>query len=163
MALYVALIDGETRAFGVVVPDLPGCTSAGGAVEDALRNAAKAVRLWCEDARADGEAIPEPRVIEDLRRAPRRRSPAAPCSVSCPRAGWRSDAATPSAGMSTMKAGNWAPHSRCDRQAINHAASDCWTAAPIAADEAAALSPFPLRFTPARERGTHSRLAGGHP
>jgi predicted RNase H-like HicB family nuclease len=70
MALYVALIDGETGAFGVVVPDLPGCTAAGGTVEDALRNAAEAVRLWRDDARADGEAIPKPRVIEDLRGDP---------------------------------------------------------------------------------------------
>jgi predicted RNase H-like HicB family nuclease len=70
MAFYVALIDGDRGAFGVVVPDLPGCTSAGDTVEDALRNAAEAVRLWREDARADGEAIPEPRAIEDLRRDP---------------------------------------------------------------------------------------------
>jgi hypothetical protein len=28
------------------------------------------VRLWCDDARADGEAIPGPRAIEDLRRDP---------------------------------------------------------------------------------------------
>jgi predicted RNase H-like HicB family nuclease len=54
----------------VVVPDLPGCTSAGGTVEEALRNAAEAVSLWRDDARADGEAIPEPRAIEDLRRDP---------------------------------------------------------------------------------------------
>jgi predicted RNase H-like HicB family nuclease len=70
MALYVALIDGESGAFGVVVPDLPGCTSAGDTVEDALRNAAEAVRLWRDDASADGEIIPEPRAIEDLRRDP---------------------------------------------------------------------------------------------
>ena len=70
MALYVALIDGESGNFGVVVPDLPGCTSAGDTVEDALRNAAEAARLWCDDARADGEAIPEPRAIEDMRRDP---------------------------------------------------------------------------------------------
>lgn len=57
-------------AFGLVVPDLPGCTSAGGTVEDALRNGAEAVRLWCEDARADGESLPEPRAIEELRQDP---------------------------------------------------------------------------------------------
>lgn len=68
MACYVALIDGESGNFGVVVPDLPGCTSAGDTVEDALRNAAEVVRLWCDDAQADGESIPEPRAIENLRR-----------------------------------------------------------------------------------------------
>ena len=70
MTFYVALIDGESGAFGVVVPDLPGCASAGGTVEEALRNAAEAAPLWRDDARADGEAIPEPRAIEDLRRDP---------------------------------------------------------------------------------------------
>ena len=70
MAVYVALIDGESGNFGVVVPDLPGCTSGGDTVEEALRNAAEAVRLWCDDARADGEAVPGPRAIEDLRQDP---------------------------------------------------------------------------------------------
>jgi len=70
MAFYVALIDAETGAFGAIVPDLPGCTSAGGTIEETLRNAAEAVRLWCDDARADGEVIPAPRKIEDLRREP---------------------------------------------------------------------------------------------
>ena len=68
MAFYLALIDGESRALGVVVPDLPGCASAGDTVEDALRNAAAAVRLWCDDARADGEPIPQPCAREDVRR-----------------------------------------------------------------------------------------------
>ena len=43
---------------------------AGGTVEEALRNAAEAAPLWRDDARADGEAIPEPRAVEDLRRDP---------------------------------------------------------------------------------------------
>ena len=29
MARYVALMDGEAGAYGVTVPDLPGCTSGG--------------------------------------------------------------------------------------------------------------------------------------
>jgi predicted RNase H-like HicB family nuclease len=70
MASYVALIDSESGAFGAVVPDPSGCTSAGGTVENALRNAAEAVRLRRNDARADGEAIPEPRPIESLQRDP---------------------------------------------------------------------------------------------
>lgn len=70
MTFYVALIDGESGAFGVVVPDLPGCMSAGGTVEEALHNAAEAVSLWRDDAQADGDIIPRPRAIEDLRRDP---------------------------------------------------------------------------------------------
>jgi len=68
MPRYIALIDGKPGAYGVVVPDLPGCTSGGKTIDVALRNAVEAVRLWAEDARADGEALPRPRSIEQIRR-----------------------------------------------------------------------------------------------
>ena len=58
---YVALIDGKPGAYGIVVPDLPGCTSAGKTIEAAQRNAVEAVRLWIEDALEEGEKIPRPR------------------------------------------------------------------------------------------------------
>lgn len=67
---YVALIDGKPGAFGVVVPDLPGCTSAGATVERALRNAIEAVRLWVEDAEAEGEKVPRARMIDAVCRDP---------------------------------------------------------------------------------------------
>ena len=63
---YVALIDGSPQAFGVVFPDLPGCTSGGWDFDEATSNAVEAVRLWIEDARADGEDIPAPRSMEQL-------------------------------------------------------------------------------------------------
>jgi predicted RNase H-like HicB family nuclease len=64
---YIALVDGNAGAYGVVVPDLPGCTSAGPTTDEALRNAVEAVRLWVEDAIDDGEALPPPRSVEALR------------------------------------------------------------------------------------------------
>jgi predicted RNase H-like HicB family nuclease len=67
MSRYVALVDGAPGAYGVVVPDLPGCTSGGATIDEALRNAVEAVTLWVEDARADGETIPKPRPAEKLR------------------------------------------------------------------------------------------------
>ena len=70
MARYVALVDGRLGAFGIVVPDLPGCTSGGATVGAALRNATEAVTLWIEDARMDGEKIPIPRSAEKLRNDP---------------------------------------------------------------------------------------------
>src|SRR6267142_686060 len=68
MPRYIALVDGKPGAYGVVVPDLPGCTSGGKTVDAALRNAVEAVRLWAEDARAEGEVMPRPRTIEAIRR-----------------------------------------------------------------------------------------------
>jgi len=70
MTQYVALIDGQQGAYGVVVPDLPGCTSAGNTIDEARRNAIEAVRLWMEDAEADGEELPRPRTLEVLRKDP---------------------------------------------------------------------------------------------
>jgi predicted RNase H-like HicB family nuclease len=70
MARYVAIVDGKPGAFGVVIPDLPGCTSGGRSVDQAIRNAVEAVTLWVEDARADGETIPRPSSAEKLRADP---------------------------------------------------------------------------------------------
>jgi len=70
MARYVALVDGKSGAYGVTIPDLPGCTSGGSTTDEALRNAVEAVRLWAEDAIADGEELPRPRSAESLRADP---------------------------------------------------------------------------------------------
>jgi predicted RNase H-like HicB family nuclease len=52
------------------VPDLPGCTSAAATIDEVLRRATEAVRLWAEDALADGEKLPKPRSIEAVRADP---------------------------------------------------------------------------------------------
>ena len=64
---YGAIIDGKRGAYGVVIPDLLGCTAMGKTVDEALANAARAAVAWAEAARADGDAVPEPRPLEDLR------------------------------------------------------------------------------------------------
>ena len=38
----------ETQAFGVVVPDLPGCFSAGDTLDEALSSAEEAVVAWID-------------------------------------------------------------------------------------------------------------------
>jgi predicted RNase H-like HicB family nuclease len=70
MARYVALVDGRAGAYGLTVPDLPGCTSGGSTTDEALRNAVEAVRLWAEDTIADGAELPQPRSADTLRRDP---------------------------------------------------------------------------------------------
>jgi hypothetical protein len=50
---------------------MPGCTSAGGTIEDALGCAQEALRLWAEDALEDGEAIPRPRSFDEVRADPK--------------------------------------------------------------------------------------------
>ena len=49
MTRYVALVDGKPGSYGLTVPDLPGCTSAAATIDEVLRRATDAVRLWVED------------------------------------------------------------------------------------------------------------------
>jgi predicted RNase H-like HicB family nuclease len=53
----------ETHAFGVVVPDLPGCFSAGDTLDEAIDNAKEAIELWLETVIDDNGAVPEPGTI----------------------------------------------------------------------------------------------------
>jgi len=47
MAHYIAIVEdaGPDRAVGVWFPDLPGCTSAGDDIDEALRNPPEALEL----------------------------------------------------------------------------------------------------------------------
>ena len=60
----------EDTAFGVVVPDLPGCFSAGDTLDEAYTNAAEAIELWVEATLDAGGTIPAPRSLRALRRDP---------------------------------------------------------------------------------------------
>lgn len=61
MKFLIAIEPGnETTAFGVVVPDLPGCFSAGDTLEQAFDNAREAIELHCEMLAEDGGELPLP-------------------------------------------------------------------------------------------------------
>jgi predicted RNase H-like HicB family nuclease len=49
----------DKQAFGVVIPDLPGCFSAGDTFDEALDNAKEAAEAWLEATIEDGRQIPE--------------------------------------------------------------------------------------------------------
>jgi predicted RNase H-like HicB family nuclease len=70
VARYIALIDGKAGAYGVVFPDLPGCTAMGKTTDAALANAADALRDWVEVTEESGGKVPAPRALETLRRDP---------------------------------------------------------------------------------------------
>ena len=55
------------HAYGVVVPDLPGCFSAGDTLDEALTNAREAILLHLEGLLDDGQSFPNPSTIEQLR------------------------------------------------------------------------------------------------
>ena len=59
---YLILLDGSEPGTGydVMVPDLPGCFSAGDTLAGALANAKEAVECHLEGILMDGERIPQP-------------------------------------------------------------------------------------------------------
>jgi predicted RNase H-like HicB family nuclease len=60
----------DTTAFGVVVPDLPGCFSAGDTLDEAVSSAEEAAAAWIDAALDAGEAIPAPTSLDAIRRNP---------------------------------------------------------------------------------------------
>lgn len=67
MAFYVGLIDKLSEgAFGVWFPDLPGCTAMADSIDELFAAAVDVVRIWIEDAVADGEAVPASRDVAAL-------------------------------------------------------------------------------------------------
>lgn len=67
MTRYVALIDGEPGAYGVVFPDCPGCAGMGETIEDALDSATEGLRIWVEAIEAQGDRAPIPRSMAAVR------------------------------------------------------------------------------------------------
>jgi predicted RNase H-like HicB family nuclease len=72
MTHYVAIIEdaGPDHAIGVWFPDLPGCTSAGDDIDEALRNAPQALELYAESLEDDGRTLPRPRTLTELKNDP---------------------------------------------------------------------------------------------
>jgi predicted RNase H-like HicB family nuclease len=60
----------ETTAFSVVVPDLPGCFSAGDTLDQAVAGAEEAAAAWIDASLDAGEAIPAPSSLEAVSRNP---------------------------------------------------------------------------------------------
>lgn len=60
----------DTTAFGVIVPDLPGCFSAGDTLDDALIGAEEAAAAWIDASLDSGRAIPGPSSLDALRANP---------------------------------------------------------------------------------------------
>jgi predicted RNase H-like HicB family nuclease len=58
------------HSFGVVVPDLPGCFSAGDTLDEAMANAEEAIAGWLDQALDDGDPVPSPTSLDALRDDP---------------------------------------------------------------------------------------------
>jgi predicted RNase H-like HicB family nuclease len=63
-------LGGPDTAYGVVVPDLPGCFSAGDTLDDAIANASEAIAAWIDSAIDAGRDVPAPGPIDRHREDP---------------------------------------------------------------------------------------------
>jgi predicted RNase H-like HicB family nuclease len=60
----IAIEHAPGKAYGVQVPDLPGCFSAGDTLDEAIANAAEALAFHIEGLLDAGERIPPPQALE---------------------------------------------------------------------------------------------------
>ena len=68
MRFPIAIEPGDKKhAWGVTVPDLPGCFSAGDTLEEAMDEAREAILLHVEGLLDDEHPIPTPQAIEIYR------------------------------------------------------------------------------------------------
>jgi predicted RNase H-like HicB family nuclease len=72
MMRYPVLIEegSEHAAFGVAVPDLPGCFSAGDTLDEAMEAAKEAAAAWIDAALDAGAPIPLPSPLAEARALP---------------------------------------------------------------------------------------------
>jgi predicted RNase H-like HicB family nuclease len=63
---YAAIIERGTDGYGVFFPDLPGCTSGGDDLEQAITNAGEALALHVAGIVEDGEGFPIPTPFDKL-------------------------------------------------------------------------------------------------
>jgi predicted RNase H-like HicB family nuclease len=68
---YIAYLHKDANSdYGVSFPDFPGCVTAGSTLDEAREMAAEALALHIAGMRADGETIPEPSTLDDLKNDP---------------------------------------------------------------------------------------------
>jgi predicted RNase H-like HicB family nuclease len=68
---YIAYLHKDKNSdYGVSFPDFPGCITAGSSLEEARRMAMEALSLHIAGMQEDGDTIPQPSTLDDLRTDP---------------------------------------------------------------------------------------------
>ena len=68
---YVSFIHRDPDSgYGISFPDFPGCVSVGDTVDDAVRQGCEALAFHVEGLSDDGEPVPRPRPIEEIKSDP---------------------------------------------------------------------------------------------
>ena len=68
---YIAYLHKDSKSdYGVSFPDFPGCITAGSSLDEARRMAAEALSFHIAGLKEDGQVIPEPSTLDNLRNEP---------------------------------------------------------------------------------------------
>ena len=68
MLFPIFIFKDKTSDYGVIVPGLPGCYSAGSTLDAAIENSKEAIELHLEGLIEDGQEIPEQGKIDDYKK-----------------------------------------------------------------------------------------------
>jgi predicted RNase H-like HicB family nuclease len=63
---YTAIVDGKAGAYGVVIPDVPGCVAMGRSIDEALANSAETLAEFAKLEEAAGKSLRPPRRPEEI-------------------------------------------------------------------------------------------------
>ena len=64
---YIAFVHKDPDSdYGVMIPDVPGCFSAGGTLDEAIENAVEALSGHVRMMESDGETVASPRTIDAI-------------------------------------------------------------------------------------------------
>jgi predicted RNase H-like HicB family nuclease len=68
---YIAYLHKDSKSdYGVSFPDFPGCITAGSSLDEARRMAVEALSFHIAGLKEDGQVIPEPSTLDNLRNEP---------------------------------------------------------------------------------------------
>lgn len=70
MTHYIAFVEPGQNNYSAYFPDLPGCASAGDTLDETVANAAEALAGHVSLMAADGDPVPTPRSIEEIKADP---------------------------------------------------------------------------------------------
>jgi predicted RNase H-like HicB family nuclease len=72
MKPYIVIVHkDQNSAYGMSFPDAPGCFSAADEIDDLFAMAAEALELWAEGMREDGDPLPPPRDLSEIKADPK--------------------------------------------------------------------------------------------
>ncbi|GMO57107.1 MAG: type II toxin-antitoxin system HicB family antitoxin [Rickettsiales bacterium] len=69
MVNYLGIVQKENENYGIVFPDFAGCVSVGKNFDEVYKNGIEALSLHIGEMEKDGDKIPTPRDIDEIKNA----------------------------------------------------------------------------------------------